>query len=194
MTKDEALRMAIAEIEGWIDHAYGHTPEECADNKAIKACKEALEQPNLTYEDGFTHGYDAHLADYKEQPTQEPVAWMHYKNFDLIYHDVWEELLEGKDEWYPLDYYVNSQLHRVVINHVEDLRKCIPALKEYPQMESTVIEVKKAINELEEALYTHPMNWNGLTAEEINSIPLNKHTVQAVENLLRSKNKCISEQ
>ena len=45
MTKDEALKMAIAEIEGWIDHAYGHTPEECADNKAIQACKEALEQP-----------------------------------------------------------------------------------------------------------------------------------------------------
>ena len=52
MIKDEALKMAIAEIEGWIDHAYGHTPEECADNKAIKACKEAL-----------------------EQPAQEPVAW-----------------------------------------------------------------------------------------------------------------------
>ena len=45
MTKDEALKMAIAEIEGWIDHAYGHTPEECADNKTIQACKEALEQP-----------------------------------------------------------------------------------------------------------------------------------------------------
>lgn len=46
MSKDEALKMAIAEIEGWIDHAYGHTPEECADNKAIKACKEALAQPS----------------------------------------------------------------------------------------------------------------------------------------------------
>ena len=41
----EALMMAIEEIEGWIDHAYGHSPEECADNKTIKACKEALEQP-----------------------------------------------------------------------------------------------------------------------------------------------------
>jgi hypothetical protein len=45
MTKDEALQMAIKEIEGWIDHAYGHSPEECADNKTIMACKEALEQP-----------------------------------------------------------------------------------------------------------------------------------------------------
>ena len=36
---------------------------------------------------------------------------------------------------------------------------------------------------------TKPKEWNGLTAEEIASIPLNEHTVQAVENLLRSKNK-----
>jgi hypothetical protein len=47
MAKDEALKMAIAEIEGWIDHAYGHSPEECADNKTIMACKEALEQPTV---------------------------------------------------------------------------------------------------------------------------------------------------
>ena len=40
-------------------------------------------------------------------------------------------------------------------------------------------------------LYTHPQEWQGLTAEEIASIPLNEHTVQAIENLLRSKNLCI---
>jgi hypothetical protein len=40
-------------------------------------------------------------------------------------------------------------------------------------------------------LYTHPKEWQGLTAEEINSIPLNEHTLQAVENLLRNKNLCI---
>ena len=38
------------------------------------------------------------------------------------------------------------------------------------------------------ALYTHPKEWQGLTAEEIASIPLNENTVQAVENLLREKN------
>jgi hypothetical protein len=38
------------------------------------------------------------------------------------------------------------------------------------------------------ALYTHPKQWQGLTAKEISSIPLNEHTVQAVENLLRGKN------
>lgn len=50
----EALKMAIAEIEGWIDHAYGYSPENCADNKAIQACKKALAQAEK----------------------QEPVAWI----------------------------------------------------------------------------------------------------------------------
>jgi len=46
---------------------------------AMQACKEAL-----------------------EQPAQEPVAWMHYKDFTIVMHDVWEELLDGKNDWYPL--------------------------------------------------------------------------------------------
>jgi hypothetical protein len=40
-------------------------------------------------------------------------------------------------------------------------------------------------------LYTHPHRWQGLTANEIASIPLDEHTVQTVEHLLRSKNLCI---
>ena len=32
----------------------------------------------------------------------EPVAFWHYKSFDIIWNDVWEELIEGKDEWNPL--------------------------------------------------------------------------------------------
>ena len=36
-----------------------------------------------------------------------------------------------------------------------------------------------------------PKQWNGLTEEEIASIPLNERTVQTVENLLRSKNLCL---
>ena len=101
MTKNEALKMAIAEIEGWIDHAYGHTPEECADNKTIQACKEALEQPqiqmNKTLEcPASLHGMKLEqplTRDWKEtideriakddafkqaleQPAQEPVGWM----------------------------------------------------------------------------------------------------------------------
>ena len=76
MTKDEALKMAIAEIEGWIDHAYGHTPEECADNKAIQACKEALEQPIIR---DWKETIDERIAkddEFKkalEQPAQEQI-------------------------------------------------------------------------------------------------------------------------
>lgn len=42
--------------------------------------------------------------------TQEPVAWMHYKDFTLILHDVWEELIEGKDEWYPMYQYKGENM------------------------------------------------------------------------------------
>ena len=58
MNKDEALKMAIKVIENLNYDAFGYFPDECANNEAIKACKEAL-----------------------EQPAQEPVAWM-YKRAD----------------------------------------------------------------------------------------------------------------
>jgi hypothetical protein len=70
MTKDEALKMAIEEIEGWIDHAYGHSPEECADNKTIMACKEALEQPEG--KEFFERGKE--IAQWADKQAQEPVA------------------------------------------------------------------------------------------------------------------------
>ena len=37
-------------------------------------------------------------------------------------------------------------------------------------------------------LYTHPHQWQGLTADEIASIPLDEHTVQTVEKILKEKN------
>jgi hypothetical protein len=33
---------------------------------------------------------------------ETPYAWFHYKDFTLIYHDVWEELIEGHNDWVPL--------------------------------------------------------------------------------------------
>jgi hypothetical protein len=33
---------------------------------------------------------------------QTPYAWFHYKDFTLIFHDVWEELIEGHNDWVPL--------------------------------------------------------------------------------------------
>jgi hypothetical protein len=52
MSKDEALKMAIKVIENLNYDAFGYFSDECANNEAIKACKQAL-----------------------EQPTQKPVAW-----------------------------------------------------------------------------------------------------------------------
>lgn len=89
----EALKMAIEgyvecleDMTDWAAYASEYFQDKHdlegniqAHKQKIQACKEAL-----------------------EQPAQEPVAWMHYKTFDLIYHDVWEELLDGKNDWYPL--------------------------------------------------------------------------------------------
>jgi len=106
MTKDEALEMAIEMLEklsyeyGQLldgDQDYGLLPSEI--NADIiktyyvkRTCQEALEQPAMTYEDGFAHGYEAHRVEQEndkqesivslwgaltdEQPAQEPVAWM----------------------------------------------------------------------------------------------------------------------
>jgi len=124
--------------------------------------KEALEQPAeprlVSYAlDGSTctlniDGEEVYFN--REQPAQEPVAWMHYKDFTIVMHDVWEELLDGKDDWYPL-YMEQSQsnkLQQVVIEHIKDLRKCAPALRMYKEMNQTADEVEKAANELEQAL------------------------------------------
>ncbi len=51
MTKDEALKMAY----DWVN--------EYAPPEVVQACKKALEQPTMTYEDGFAHGYEAHRAE-----------------------------------------------------------------------------------------------------------------------------------
>ena len=90
----EALKMAIAEIEGWIDHAYGHTPEECADNKAIQACKEALEHEQSfaekTAQMSFMGLWDAYTTlkmklEALEQPAQDDTEF-------------WEKLQSEVDE------------------------------------------------------------------------------------------------
>ena len=85
MTKDEALKMAIEAMNSaYSSHGKILTSNPAQDAwlyhgcdaklfKALQACKEALEQPNMTYEDGFAHGYEAHRAEQAlEQPAQEP--------------------------------------------------------------------------------------------------------------------------
>ena len=43
-------------------------------------------------------------------------------------------------------------LHKVVEEHIADLRACVPTLRQYPEMASMTREVIKAANELEAAL------------------------------------------
>lgn len=63
--KDEALQMAIEEIEGWYEDRYGPDfMDRCQDNSAWKACKEAIgtcdQCGNLDCDcDEYEHIYDA---------------------------------------------------------------------------------------------------------------------------------------
>jgi hypothetical protein len=79
---EDALRMAIEmlEIAKKETKAFDYIGYE----KTINACKAALEKPNMTYEQGFAHGYEAHRAETaletelsgnSGQLEQEPVAW-----------------------------------------------------------------------------------------------------------------------
>ena len=70
MTKDEALKMALLALEMYVP--YYIKDGGC---KAIKACKEAL-----------------------EQPAQEPVAWMN----DIAYSDEIDNLPANRGEIIPL--------------------------------------------------------------------------------------------
>ena len=72
MNKDEALKMAI-EFMGTLTIDVGiKTWNEKHRKEAIQACKEALEQPAMTYEQGFDHGYEAYRVEQElEQPAQD---------------------------------------------------------------------------------------------------------------------------
>ena len=76
----EALLMAIDFMKTLTIDVGIKTWNEKHRKEAIQACKEALEQPAMTYEQGFDHGYEAHRVEQKlEQPAQEPVAFTFVK-------------------------------------------------------------------------------------------------------------------
>ena len=75
MNKDEVLKMAIIKAQMLKQFTVYTVIEEGCD-QIIQACKEALEQPNITYEQGFAHGYEAHRVEQElEQPAQEPFGY-----------------------------------------------------------------------------------------------------------------------
>jgi hypothetical protein len=78
MTKDEALKMAVEIMERYLNETpLGNQPHMIAHKaeKAINACKEAL-----------------------EQPAQEPVAWMN----DIAYSDEIDNLPANRGEIFAL--------------------------------------------------------------------------------------------
>jgi hypothetical protein len=97
----EALKMAIEWVEEW----KGIAPSKI---ELLRVLREALEQPAMTYEQGFAHGYEAHRVEQEndkqesivslwdaltdEKPAQEPVAW---DKFHELLCKVWHRELNA---------------------------------------------------------------------------------------------------
>ena len=160
----EALKMAIEVLE----HGSNLELVKVADiRKALKACKEALEQP-AQEPVGYTTKFDLetacqgntllwfankngkyNVALYTHpapQPAQEPVAWTNT-----------DELEELKN----------------------DMTTCYMYKTPYG-------------DEKDVALYTHPHQWQGLTDDEVNELhkqhSLYKPTIRKIEEILKEKN------
>jgi len=190
-SKDEALKMAI-EFMGTLTIDVGiKTWNEKHRKEAIQACKEALEQPAMTYEQGFAHGYEAHRVEQEleqpaqdffergkeiakwadkqnEQPAQEPVAWECF--LDPAYYDMWAIRQTGNRNF-------EETIH--VVNGKEAKHLCA------------------WLN----SLNTHPApSWVGLSDDEIEQAILSKNKegawwemcldiARAIETKLKEKNK-----
>ena len=167
MTKDAALKMAIEFISKNKDAINGFN-EIKEMNEAIQACKKALEQPTFDYNTAFSHGYEAHRVEQKlEQPAYETESWKNnMKEAEKI-------LAKAK--------FANEQPSQEPVAWLQEYEN------ENGDIYHTVTDERIGINDI--PVYTHPApSWQGLTAKEIASIPLNEYTVQTVERILKEKN------
>ena len=128
--KDEALKMAVDFMKTLTIDVGIKTWNEKHRKEAIQACKEALEQPAMTYEQGFAHGYEAHRVEQEleqpaqdffergkeiakwadkqnEQPAQEPVAWECF--LDPAYYDMWAIRQTGNRNFEETIHVVNGK-------------------------------------------------------------------------------------
>ena len=71
MTKDEALKMVNDIFDD--EHYYPDEAIPVGFIEALKACKEALEQPAFDYNTAFSHGYEAHRVE-QENDKQESIV------------------------------------------------------------------------------------------------------------------------
>ena len=85
--KDEALKMAIEALDTLM------MEKDSIYQKAIQACKEALEQPAFDYNTAFSHGYEAHKAE-REYPTKEEML---NKIFEATYQQHSAKLMQPNE-------------------------------------------------------------------------------------------------
>jgi hypothetical protein len=100
MTKDEAIHKALKVLNCLNnDRIY----EAAWVKGAINACEEALEQPAMTYEQGFAHGYEAHRVEQGclacvtcGELAQEPVALIKHENGNYSPKHQWQGLTDDE--------------------------------------------------------------------------------------------------
>jgi hypothetical protein len=100
--KDEALKMAIDFMETLTIDVGIKTWNEKHRKEAINACKEALEQPTMTYEQGFAHGYEAHRVEQAQEQLSgkegelKPVALIKHENGNFSPKHHWQGLTDDE--------------------------------------------------------------------------------------------------
>ena len=193
MTKDEALKMAIEALEM-------HVPYYIKDKgcDALIACKEALEQPTMSYEDGFAHGYEAHRVEQEndkqesivtlwdaltdEQPSQEPMALL--EELSDLEHQQWIKWAQSIIDSEPI-----SEARK---------QRWLTMMVDYKDLPDNIQEYDREWARKVMALYTHPApSWQGLSDAELLQcmgngairLPIGwQQVARAIEQALKEKN------
>ena len=177
--------------------------KKCGDELGIEYVPD--EQPKMTYEQGFDHGYEAHRIEQEndkqqtiasiwegiseiEQPAQEPVAWL--KEYNEGGHGIYEVSYEGVYNAFPVYIHHTSQLMQKPYLWIEKDKG-----KNKNGDEFRITRIYHEYNENAIPLYTHPHQWQELTDDEITELHHNWITnsdtmyfARAIEQALRSKN------
>jgi flagellar biosynthesis/type III secretory pathway protein FliH len=107
---------------------YGHAWDKCQE------LIEALEQPTMTYEQGFAHGYEAHKV---EQELEHPQSDEYTEGYQQGYDDGWEA--KKAEQPSQSEYMVNEGGTGTV------LRKTAPSWQGLSDDE--ILEIDKSIKE-----------------------------------------------
>lgn len=143
MDKDTALKMAI---EVFNQDVYS---TNSIIHKTVKACQKALEQPTMTYEQGFAHGYEAHRV---EQELEQPAQDFFERGKEIA---KWADKQNEQPAQEPVAYMQASE-----INYIKAMKG--EGIKEW----RTCLGMNYEAGDV--PLYTHPApEWQGLSDDEI---------------------------